>query len=102
MNNNDKDEFSNPFDKDKSFKSSSAFDDGSMRPIEDDTSGRTFIWLILGVAAIGCGVLFAAALFFFKPNVQTLVGQYFPSATATFTNTPTVTPSATPSPTVTA
>lgn len=102
MNNNDKDEFSNPFDKDTSFESSSAFDDGSMRPIEDDTSGRTFIWLILGVAAIGCGILFAAALFFFKPNVQTLVGQYFPSATATFTNTPTVTPSATPSPTVTA
>jgi hypothetical protein len=103
MNNkNNKDEFSNPFDKDSQFQTSSAFDDGSMRPIEDDTSGRTFVWVILGVAAIGCGVLFAAALFFFKPNVQTLVGQYFPSATATFTSTPTITPTITSSPTSTA
>lgn len=102
MSNNNKDEFSNPFDQDTQFKSSSAFDDASMSPIEDDHSGRTFVWLLLGVAAIGCGVLFAAAFFFFKPDAQALVDKYFPSPTATVTRTPTVTPSATPSPTLTA
>ncbi|MEP6895643.1 MAG: family 16 glycoside hydrolase [Chloroflexota bacterium] len=88
--NDNKSEFSNPFD------------DDDMKPIEDDTSGRTFVWLILGVAAIGCGLVFAAAFFFFKPDAQSLVGKYFPSPTATFTRTPTVTPSITPSPTSTA
>ena len=90
--NNNKDDFSNPFDKDTKFKSSSAFDDGNTSPIEDESSGRTFIWLILGVVAIGCGLLFAAALFFFKPDAQALVDKYFPSPTATFTRTPTITP----------
>ncbi len=102
MDNNNKDEFSNPFDKDTQFESSSAFDDSGMRPIDDEKSGSTFIWLIVGVAGIGCGVLFAVGIIFFKPDVQALVGRYFPSATATFTRTPTVTPSATASPTLTA
>jgi 3-keto-disaccharide hydrolase len=102
MDNKNKDEFSIPFDKDTNFESPSAFDDGSMRPIEDDSSGRTFVWLILGVAAVGCGILFAAAFFFFKPDMQSLVGRYFPSPTATFTRTPTMTPTITPTPTLTA
>ena len=104
MDNNrkEKDEFSNPFDKDTQFESVSAIDDGGMRPIEDENSGRTFVWLLVGIAAIGCGILFAVAFIFFKPDAQALVGRYFPSPTATFTRTPTVTPSITPSPTLTA
>jgi len=81
---------------------SNPFDDDDMKPIEDDSSGHTFVWLILGVVAIGCGLVFAAAFFFFKPDAQALAGKYFPSSTATFTQTPTVTPSITPSPTSTA
>jgi hypothetical protein len=99
MSNDNKDEFSNPFDKDTQFKSSSAFDDAGMSPVEDDHSGRTFVWLLLGVAAISCGVLFAAGFFFFKPDAQALVDKYFPSPTATFTRTPTSTPTITLTPT---
>jgi len=84
-----KDAFSNPFDND------------DLKPIEDDYSGRTFVWLILGVAAIGCGLLFAAAFFFFRPDAQSLVDKYFPSPTATSTRTPTITPTLTPTSTLT-
>jgi hypothetical protein len=52
------------------------------------------------VGVLGCCVLFAAAFFYFQPDQLSLVKQYFPSATATFTQTPTVTPSITPSPTL--
>jgi len=91
----------NPFDKDTPI--ASAFDTSSMSPIDDsDSSGRTFVWLILGVAAIGCGLIFAAAFIFFQPDAKSLVDRYFPSPTPTFTRTPTVTPSVTPSPTPTA
>ena len=66
-NDNNKDVFSNPFD------------NSNMQPIEDDNTGRTFVWVILGVAAIGCGILFAAAFFYFQPDAQSLVDKYFPS-----------------------
>jgi len=82
----------NPFDDDTPIESASAFDNSSMSPIEEDNSGRTFIWLILGVAAIGCGLIFAVAFIFFQPDAKSLVDRYFPSPTATLTRTPTPTP----------
>jgi len=88
--NNDID--TNPFDENKQNDSSSALDDSNLNPIYDDNSGRTFVWLILGVVAIGCGLVFAAAFFFFKPDTQSLVDKYFPSPTPTSTRTPTPTP----------
>lgn len=97
----------NPFDEYESTNSTSAFNDNGPSPIEDETSGRTFIWLILGVAAIACGLLFAAAFFYFQPDAQSLVGKYFPSPTVTFTPTPSPTPTLTltatrtPTPTLT-
>jgi len=100
-NRKEKDEFSNPFDKDTQFESVSAIDDGGMRPIEDENSGRTFVWLLVGIAAIGCGILFAVAFIFFKPDAQALVDKYFPSPTPTFTRTPTITPTQTLTPTIT-
>jgi len=53
----------------------------------------------LGIATIGCGVLFAAALFFFQPDAKSLYAQYFPSPTVTASRTPTSTPTSTPTPT---
>lgn len=93
---------SNPFDEDKSINSTSAFGDSDLKPIDDESSGRTFVWLILGAAAIGCGLLFAVAFIFFKPDAQSLLGKYFPSPTVTFTSTPTLTPTLTLTPTNTA
>ena len=90
---------SNPFDEDESTNSTSAFVDSELKPIEDESGGRTFVWLILGVAAIGCGLLFAVAFIFFQPDAQSLMGKYFPSPTATFTRTPTSTPTLTLTPT---
>lgn len=66
---------------------------------EDAGSGRAFVWLILGVAAMGCGLLIAGALFFFRADAQGLYDQYFPSPTATSTNTPRPTATMTPTPT---
>jgi hypothetical protein len=83
---------SNPFDEGESTNSTSAFADSDLKPIEDETSGRTFVWLILGVTAIGCGILFAIAFIFFQPDAQSLVDKYFPSPTPTLTRTPTPTP----------
>lgn len=97
----------NPFDEDHPIESVPAFDNSDLQPIEDENSGRTFAWLILGVAAIGCGLLFAVAFFYFQPDAQSLVDKYFPSPTATFTQTPTatatitMTPTNTPTPTLT-
>ena len=67
---------------------------------EEKSSRRTILWLSLGVAAMCCGVVFAAGLFWLKPDPQALIAQYFPSATATASSTPTRTP--TPLPTATA
>ena len=70
-------------------------DNTSMQPLEEDGSGRKLAWLLLGIAGLGCGLLFALALIFFRPSAQTLIDQYFPSPTPTLTRTPTPTPSPT-------
>lgn len=96
----DDNSFNNSFDQAEPINSPTAFDDSALNPIDDgDSSGRLFVWLILGVAAIGCGLLFAVAFFFFQPDAQSLVDKYFPSPTATFTRTPTSTPTSTLTPT---
>lgn len=87
-------------------------DFSSSTPIdEDDKAGRrTILFLSLGVVAMCCGVLIAGALFWFKPNPQALIAQYFPSPTATASATPTqtstpiatATSTATPTPNLTA
>src|SRR5262245_12323577 len=78
-----------------------SFEDTSMQPLEDDGSGRKLAWFLLGIAALGCSLLFAVAFLYFQPNTQALVDQYFPSATATRTATPRPTATSTPSPTLT-
>jgi hypothetical protein len=73
-----------------------------MNNIEDDNSRRTFVWLTLGIVVLGCVLFSAAAFFFFQPGAQSRVSKYFPSPTATFTNTSTPTSTITPTPTNTA
>src|SRR5262245_37948833 len=68
-----------------------SFDNTSMQPVEEDSSGRNLVWFLLGVAGLGCGLLFALALLFFRPDAQALIDQYFPSPTSTTTGTPTPT-----------
>lgn len=69
---------------------------------EDEKAGRRpVVWAMLGLVAMCCGVVFAGAIFWFKPDAQSLMDQYFPSPTATPTQTPTSTPTNTPSPTST-
>lgn len=64
-------------------------DNSNPNPIDDDNGGRTLVWLILGVAAIGCGILFAAAFFLFQPDTKSLANnKYFQSLMATSTPTP--------------
>lgn len=66
---------------------------------EDEKSGRRpFVWAILGLMAMCLGVFIAGAFFLFKPDMQSLIDEYFPSPTATLPPTPTSTP--TPNPTV--
>jgi len=68
---------------------------------EDEKSGRRpFVWAILGLMAMCLGVFIAGAIFLFKPDVQSLIDEYFPSPTATLPPTPTATP--TPNPTIVA
>ncbi len=87
---------SNPFDDDDQKKSTPAFSTSTMAPADDgQTSSWSLIWLMLGVGAMCLGVLAAGAFFFFKPNMNTLIAQYFPSATLTPSLTPTLTPTAT-------
>jgi len=78
--------------------------DTTSQPLEEDGSGQRLVWLLLGIAALGCGLLFALAFLFFRPDAQTLVDQYFPSPTSTATRTPipTATPTKTPTNTPTA
>lgn len=76
-----------------------------LNPMDEDVgSGRGLVWLMLGVAAMGCGLLVAAGLFFFRADAQNLFNQYFPSPTVTASRTPipTRTPTATPTPNRTA
>ncbi len=75
--------------------------DTTSQPLEEDGSRQRLVWLLLGIAALGCGLLFVLAFLFFRPDEQTLVDQYFPSATPTQTATRRPTATATPSPTLT-
>lgn len=62
---------------------------------EDEKAGRRpILWAILGMAAACLGLFFVGALFWYKPDPQSLIDQYFPSSTPlpTATNTPTPTP----------
>jgi hypothetical protein len=61
--------------------------DTTSQPLEEDGSGQRLVWFLLGVAALGCGLLFALAFLYFRPNGQVLIDQYFPSPTAAPTRT---------------
>lgn len=90
----DENPISNPFDADEKGIGKNPID-------SDDTSGRQLVWLLLGIIVIGCGLLFAAALFYFQPDAKSIYAQYFPSSTATSTRTPTSTATITPTATKT-
>ena len=63
---------------------------------EDETKNRQpIVWALLGIIAIGCGLLFAGAFFIFQPDAKSLYAQYFPSPTLTPSRTPTSTPTLT-------
>jgi len=69
---------------------------------EDEKAGRRpILWVMLGMAAACCGVVFAGALFYFQPDAKSLYAQYFPSPTFTPSRTPTSTPTLTPTATST-
>ena len=102
MDNKNDDMFSYPVNEDSPIEPTPPLDQSNLNPIEDGNSGRSLVWLILGIVLFGCGAIFVAAFLFFQPNTKSLVAQYFPSATPTFTHTPTTTPSFTPTPTQTA
>lgn len=89
----------NPLDEGDGFNSSLSGSAVTEEPLDADTSGRSLAWLIVGVAAIGCGLFIAAAWFNFRSDVQSLAGRYFPSQTPTSTSTRTPTPTGTPTPT---
>lgn len=93
---------SNQFDDEDGRSPQPLFSSEGMSPLdESESNGHTLVWLMLGVAAMGCGLLVAAGLFFFRTDAQELYDQYFPSPTATFTNTPRPTATITPTPTLT-
>jgi hypothetical protein len=100
-NNNNNDMFSYSTNEDPSIEPTPMIDQSNLNPIEDDNSGRSLVWLILGIVVLGCGAVFVAAFLFFQPDTKSLMNRYFPSPTATFTQTPTSTPTNTPSPTLT-
>src|SRR5215510_151656 len=103
---------SNPFDEDEKKARSSAFDTSNLNPLDegDTSSRRTVLLLSLGMVALCCVVLVVGAFFYFKPNPQALIAEYFPSATLTPSQTPiptatatvTLTPTFTPTPNLTA
>lgn len=69
---------------------------------EDESKSRQpIVWVLLGIIAIGCGLLFAGAFFIFQPDAKSLYAQYFPSPTLTPSRTPTSTPTLTLTPTYT-
>src|SRR5262245_47812403 len=72
-----------------------------LQPIEEEVSRRTIVWILLGIIALGCGLLFILAFLYFQPDAQSLVEQYFPSPTATITRSPTSTSTPTPNRTAT-
>jgi hypothetical protein len=63
---------------------------------EEKSGSQPIVWAILGITAMCCGVLFVGALFYFRPNAESLYAQYFPSPTPTPSRTPTSTPTFTP------
>ena len=69
-----------------------------INPFDEDEQSdrRPIVWATIGVAAMCCGLLFAAALFYFQPDAKSLYAQYFPSPTLTPSRTPTSTPTLTP------
>lgn len=69
---------------------------------DDDPRRRMIVLGISAVVAVGCCVAFFAAFLYFQPDQLAQVARYFPSATATLTNTPTSTPTNTSTPTQTA
>ncbi|MCC6568748.1 MAG: DUF1080 domain-containing protein [Anaerolineales bacterium] len=91
---------SNPSDDGKKNFQSSDVSEGMSPLDEGESSGSSLAWLMLGVAAMGCGLLVAASLFFFRADAQELYDQYFPSPTATSTNTPIPTATTSPTPTL--
>ena len=95
------DNLQNPFDQEDSSINTSAFGDASMQPIDAEASGGTVAWFLLGIAALGCGLFFAVAILFFRPNLQAAYNEYFPSPTVTSSPTFTPSPTATPTPTQT-
>ena len=101
MDNNNNDMFSRSVDEDHPIEPTPVFDQTNLNPIDDDNTGRSLVWLILGIVVLGCSAIFVGAFLFFKPDTKSLVDRYFPSSTPTFTLTPTATPSVTPSPTFT-
>ncbi|MBK9927656.1 MAG: hypothetical protein IPP66_20490 [Anaerolineales bacterium] len=86
--------FSNPFDKNEQNMGMKPIDSG-----EGDTSGRSLVWFLIGIIAIGCLCFFGAALLYYQPDVKTLYAQYFPSPTSTLTATPVSTSTPIPTPT---
>jgi len=92
---------SNPFDEEEEKNSQPAQYAEGMSPMDSDTSGRGLAWLMVGVGAMGCGLLVAAGLFLFRADAQVLYDQYFPSPTTTFTSTPRPTATKTQTPTIT-
>jgi hypothetical protein len=59
---------------------------------EDKANRRTILLVSLGLVSLCCCGLVAAALFWFKPDPQALIAQYFPSSTPTESPTPSHTP----------
>ncbi len=96
---------SNPFDEEEEKNNQPYYySAGTGSPDENESGGRVLVWLMLGVAAMGCGLLLAGGLFFYRAEAQDLYSQYFPSLTPTASRTPvpTRTPTATPTPNQTA
>lgn len=95
---------SNPFDEDDKKSSKLAMGNSNPNlPDAGDSNRWMLVWLSLGILAMCCGLIAGAGIIYYKPNVQQLMGQYFPSPTITASSTPrpTATATITPSPTST-
>ena len=77
---------------------------------DDKANSRTILLVSIALLGLCCCVVAAGAFFWFKPDPQALIAQYFPSSTATASPTPSRTPTplatatstATPTPNLTA
>jgi len=95
----DESPISDPFDNDDSKDQSRLSFSSDMSPMDADTGSRSLAWLILGVGVIGCCLMVAVAFLLYRPDVQSLVDQAFPSFTPTPSRTPSSTPTASSTPT---